>query len=299
MVTHSGIEAFLAICRCKSLTRAAEELFICQSSLSTRLKNLEREMGTTLFLRRKGQREIVLTESGKEFYEIALAYEKVTNRIEKMRVVHEKKLRVSSLNSLGAYILPESYELFMEKHPDVVLEIQDQEFDEACRSVLQGRTDLAFNTDNSVPERMAAMPVFSEDFTLICSEKSDYPERVSPHMLSVKNEVYIDWYKGFGAFHASVLGDETPQLCVNIMSQLEIFVEKPNNWAFVPVSVARGLVQKADIRILKTDLCLPKRTVYCLHSTEGELEEHYIQFLKCLRKILLMNSEIICLLPQL
>ena len=114
MVTPSEIEAFLAICRWRSISRAAESLFICQSSLSARLKKLETELGTSLFIRKKGQREIFLTKSGKDFYEIALSFEKVMRSIEKMQEQH-KKLRISSVNSLGAYIMPECYGLFLEK----------------------------------------------------------------------------------------------------------------------------------------------------------------------------------------
>lgn len=299
MVSHSGVEAFLTICRAKSISRAAEELFVSQSSLSVRLRTLENELGTTLLLRKKGQREIALTKSGKEFYEIALDYEKVINRIERMRKQHEKKLNVSSVNSLGTYILPECYELFMEKHPDVSLEIQEQEFREACKSILQGRTDLAFNTSKNVPDRLGAMPAFSEDCVLICSEKSAYPETVSAHMLNIKNEIYVNWYNGFDAFHASVFGNDSPQLRLDMMSQLEMFIKKPNAWAIVPASVAQGLAQSAGICILKTDFALPKRVVYCIHSAEYEMEEHSILFLKCLKEILLQKQEAVCLLPQL
>lgn len=296
MITPSGIEAFLAICHAGSISRAADNLFVCQSALSVRLKTLERELGTTLFVRKKGHREITLTKSGKEFYDIALAYEQVMIRIDKMRRDHQKKLSISSLNSLGAYILPESYELFMEKYPHMGLEIQDYEFSEACRSILQGRTDLSFNTGNAVPERIVAMPVFSEDFKLICSRKSNYPEVVSAQMLNVKNEVYVNWFNAFSEFHLSVFGSESPQLRLDIMSQLKIFVEKPNNWAIVPVSVARGLEKNAAIQILETDFALPKRTVYCLYSAEYELEEPSVKFLQCLKEILGQKNEVECLL---
>ena len=296
MVNQNGIEAFLAVCRCKSISRAAEELFLSQSSLSVRIKSLENELGTALFLRKKGQREATLTATGKEFYEIALAYEKLMSRIEKLRRENHDKLRVSSLNSLGAYILPESYALFMEKYPQTGLVIQNYEFGEACKSILRGNTDLAFNTDNSVTDRITATPVFSEGFSLICSGKSTYPETVSADMLSVKNEIYVDWYREFDAYHASIFGDEPPQLCLDMMSQLKIFVEKPNNWAIVPTSVARGLVQNADIRILNAAFALPERTVYCLHSAEEELNTYGRMFLQCLRDILEERKEVVCLL---
>lgn len=296
MITQNGIEAFLAICRLRSISRAAEELFLSQSSLSVRIKTLENELGTTLFVRKKGQREVALTTTGKEFYEIALAYEKLMDRVEKLRRVHHEKLRVSSLNSLGAYILPESYTLFMEKHPEMGLVIQDYEFGQACKSILRGNTDLAFNTSNSVTDRITAMPVFSEGFCLICSRKSTYPETVSADMLSVKNEVYVDWYGGFDEYHTSVFGDEPPQLCLDMMSQLKIFVEKPQNWAIVPTSVARGLVQNSDIRIVKAAFDLPERTVYCLYSAEEELNAYSRMFLQCLAAILRQKKEVVCLL---
>lgn len=296
MITHNGIEAFLAICRLKSISRAAEELFLSQSSLSVRIKTLENELGTTLFLRKKGQREIVLTQTGKEFYDIAMAYEKVMGRIEKIRRDHHEKLRVSSLNSLATYILPESYALFVERYPETGLVIQDLEFHEACKGILRGDTDLAFNADNSVPAKITARPVLSEEFSLICSNKSSYPDTVSADMLNVKNEVYVEWYSGFGKFHALVFGDELPPLCLDLVSQIKIFMEKPNSWAFAPASVVRGLARNSDIRVLKTTFELPKRTVYCLHLAGEELNKHCVAFLKCLAEVLEQKQEIVCLL---
>ena len=64
-MTQTGIACFLAICRYKTITRAAEMLYITQSSLSMRLKNLEAELGGALFFRKKGSREMILTAAGK------------------------------------------------------------------------------------------------------------------------------------------------------------------------------------------------------------------------------------------
>lgn len=295
MVTPSGIEAFLAIYRWRSISRAAEALFICQSSLSARLINLEKELGTSLFIRKKGQREIFLTQSGKDFYEIALSYEKVMQSIEKMQDLH-KTLNISSVNSLGAYIMPECCSLFMEQHPDVKLVIQEYEFPEACKSILRRNTDLAFNIDSNVPESIASIPVFSERFVLICSQNDHYPDYVRADMLNVKNEVYVNWYTGFENFHTSVFGKNAPQLQLDIMAQLKIFVEKPNNWAIVPISVARGLQKVSAIRTLQADFPLPERTVYCLHAKEQQLEPLSVLFLQCLRQILSRTEDVKCLL---
>ncbi len=297
MITQSGIEAFLAICRKKNITKAAESLFICQSSLSVRLKSLECELGTTLFLRQKGQREIILTQSGKEFYKIATEYEQVMNKIDNMRLSQRKKLVISSINSLGSYILPEGYEQFLYKNPDIELIIQDYDFNEACKNILQGTTDIAFNTDNTVSDKISALPIFFEPFTIICSKSSQYPQSVCIKDLSVKNEVFVDWFNGFEAWHQSTFGEEHfPQIRLNIMSQLKLFVKKRENWAIVPISVALGLLESPDIKILNATFPLPERTVYCLYSSEKGITENHLRFLECLDTVISSRKEIRSLL---
>ncbi|MFD2880212.1 LysR family transcriptional regulator [Paenibacillus rhizoplanae] len=49
-----GIEAFLAIVRTGSISKAAELLHLSQATVSYRLKTLEQEMGGLLVERRKG-----------------------------------------------------------------------------------------------------------------------------------------------------------------------------------------------------------------------------------------------------
>ncbi|HCI1515320.1 TPA: LysR family transcriptional regulator, partial [Enterococcus faecium] len=54
---------FLAVAREKNISRAAKSLHITQPTLSKQLKDLEEELGVTLFTR--GSREIQLTDSGR------------------------------------------------------------------------------------------------------------------------------------------------------------------------------------------------------------------------------------------
>lgn len=56
---------FLAIAREQSIVRAAESLHLSQPTLSTQIKNLEKELGKQLFIRgTKGTRKVTLTEEG-------------------------------------------------------------------------------------------------------------------------------------------------------------------------------------------------------------------------------------------
>ena len=55
-------------------TRAAEDLFIAQPTLSVAIKRMEKELGIKLFQRSDGSTRIELTEMGKAYHEyVALA----------------------------------------------------------------------------------------------------------------------------------------------------------------------------------------------------------------------------------
>ena len=111
-MTNAEIYAFIAIHEEMNISKAAEKLFISQSSLSTRIKILERELGYQLFFRGKGQRKLTLTSEGEEFSKLALEYKEI---VEKMFDIGGKRhiLRVSSVDSLGIFILTSVYERFM------------------------------------------------------------------------------------------------------------------------------------------------------------------------------------------
>ncbi|MFR2966653.1 MAG: LysR family transcriptional regulator [Anaerovoracaceae bacterium] len=63
-MTNAEIYAFIAIHEEMNISKAAEKLFISQSSLSTRIKILERELGYQLFFRGKGQRKLTPSDRG-------------------------------------------------------------------------------------------------------------------------------------------------------------------------------------------------------------------------------------------
>ena len=60
------LEYFLAVSKAKSFTRAAEQLYISQPSVTSAIKKLEEELGLVLFDRSK--RQVELTNEGEIFY---------------------------------------------------------------------------------------------------------------------------------------------------------------------------------------------------------------------------------------
>jgi len=287
-MTTAEIQAFLAIAKYKNITRAAETLFISQSSLSTRLKTLERELNCTLFLRRKGQKEINLTESGEKFLPLAHEYANLLSRMMELSEIKQQcLLRVASINSLGTYLLSSIYDGFLEKHPNVNLQIQDTETPGAYKSLKNNHTDIAFTGDTQDDKSVSVIPMFSEPMVFICSEESSYPDEVNISDLSTNQEVYINWTDTFERWHASVFTSSSlPQIRVSIMPQIHYFITHKNMWAFVPLSAAKWLTQMGGVRQCSTNIAIPPRTINCLCLAEKTADPHINLFLQYMRAYL-------------
>lgn len=291
-MTILEIECFLAICEHKTATQAAEALYITQPSLSSRLKTLELELGGELFIRKKGSREMILTTAGKEFYKLALQYEELIRQMYDVFNKQPVSIRVSSLNSLDTFLLPQVYELFLQKHPEIQLEIQDMERTLASRSIHTGDTDIAFTTGKSNDKTLKQTLVFCEPMVLVCSSDLNYDTPVSYEQLVGSQELCVEWSGDFTKWHNDTFGDKYPKLTVAIMAHLKQFMKSKSCWAIVPVSVAEGLEQDNNIKRVETEFKLPKREVSILTALGSENNTAIKCFYDCLKDMLSKYPEI-------
>ena len=288
-MTQTGIACFLAICRYKTITRAAEMLYITQSSLSMRLKNLETELGGALFFRKKGSREMILTAAGKEFYALAVQYTALEEEMKKVCKKQPTNFRIAFFNSLGTYLLPEVFEL------QIRLELQDMELDAAEKSIQNGTTDLCFTAGKTTDEHLLQKPVFREPMVLLCGKTMNLKEPVSPDRLPANREICVDWCSSFSHWHKEVFPKANPQITLSLMSHLQQFLRSGTSWAFVPVSVAEELLKTDNLEILQTTFDLPYREISIL--TTAELPAPIVDsFCDCLRETLALHPHIQSLL---
>ena len=291
-LTNLEIECFLAICEHKTLSRAAESLYITQPSLSSRLKTLERELGGKLLVRQKGSREITLTNAGKEFYQLALQYQELINQMYGVCSKTTARLQISSLNSLDTFLFPQVYDLFLQKHPEIELEIQNMELAVASPNIHKGDTDIAFTTGKTNDKGLKQTLVFCEPMVIVCNKNIKALNGVSAQYLQNFQEVFVDWSSAYTKWHNDTIHNTHPKLTVAIMSHIKQFISHKECWAIVPISVAHGLLQDKNIKILNTDFNLPYREVSIVTSAKEENNLPVKYFLNCLKEIVLKYPEI-------
>ena len=96
-----SIDYVIAVAECRSISQAAEMLYISQPSLSRYLSNLENELGVNLFVRTLNGTE--LTEAGKIYLEYAkeikLLRSTMDSKIKALKREKKKRIRDVKWNS--------------------------------------------------------------------------------------------------------------------------------------------------------------------------------------------------------
>ncbi|HCE9701321.1 TPA: LysR family transcriptional regulator [Pseudomonas aeruginosa] len=119
----SSLEIFRAVAHGASVTRAAQQLQRAQSNVTTRIRQLEEDLGVELFLR-DGKR-MSLTERGSEF--LAYAEQLLALADEARQSMHPTepggRLRLGSMESTAASRLPALLASYHKACPRVALEV--------------------------------------------------------------------------------------------------------------------------------------------------------------------------------
>lgn len=114
-MTLTQLSYFCAVCRTHSITRAAETLFVSQPTISTALRDLEKEFHCRLFIH--GKNRISLTDEGADFYDEA---QRILKETEKLKIrfdrrESERPLRIGIPPILSTICIPELTDRFEEE----------------------------------------------------------------------------------------------------------------------------------------------------------------------------------------
>lgn len=170
------LKAFIAVAENRSFSIAAERVFVTQPAISKRIATLESQLGTALFDRIG--RQIQLTEAGRALLPRA---QKIINEVEDSRraianLSHkvEGKLRIGTSHHIGLHRLPSVLRQYIQRYPDVELDLRFMDSEEACRAVERGELELGIVTLPLTPnEHLKLRPVWEDRLQLITGR--DHP----------------------------------------------------------------------------------------------------------------------------
>ena len=141
MMDTKIIEYVIAIAEEKSLSKAAEKLYITQPALSQRLKKLEEELGTALFIRDNAG--LSITDAGRIYINgcrsVLQIKQEALQTLTGMNRRNRDLLRFGCATSVALECIP----AFREKYPDIELIPQRCTTPAAKDALVMGQMDIA------------------------------------------------------------------------------------------------------------------------------------------------------------
>ena len=138
---YKQIETFLQVIRDQNMTKAADKLYITQSTVSYRLKTLEEELGFSLVERKKGTAQVTITDAGTKFVSLAEEWMNLYARTQEFcRKQTVIRLRIAAPDSIH-YIYSERYKRLREDNT-VKLSLVTANSDQVVSMIRSGQAAL-------------------------------------------------------------------------------------------------------------------------------------------------------------
>lgn len=263
-----GIEAFLSIVRNQSLTRAAEELHLAQSTISHRLKQLEQEMGVTLIERGKGIKEICLTPTGEEFLQIAERWHALARETQILQSQGPKlALSLGTVESLNTFVFPSLYQLLSAHVPAIKLEIRTQHSLELYEQVDRKQIDVAFALRETTLPGVRVEKLFSAPMVVLRSNQTNcFAQGVlRPEELDPGDELYVSWGPDFQSWHDRLWDPLClPRIRLDSAPLIFDLMRDAKAWAVVPMWVARTAMKQPRFSLHRLTEAPPDMICYKL-----------------------------------
>ncbi|MEO1161241.1 MAG: LysR substrate-binding domain-containing protein [Pseudomonadota bacterium] len=165
----ASLEVFQAVVRHGGVSKAAAQLNRVQSSVSTRIRQLEDQLGEPLFLR--DNKRMTLTDAGRNL--LPYAERMLTLAREAADAVKTKELSgtfcIGTMESTAAARLPNVLSRFHTMHPDVSVRLTTATAGALHNSLSNEEIDVAFIAEPVTSTGFQTLPVFTEQLCLVAA----------------------------------------------------------------------------------------------------------------------------------
>ncbi|MDH5765336.1 MAG: LysR family transcriptional regulator [Gammaproteobacteria bacterium] len=240
------LKAFLEVYRSRHFGRAARNLFISQSAVSARIRQLEEELGTRLFTRDRNN--IELTAAGERFLLYAENILTSWNRARQEIAIPEgidTFLSVAALPSIWDIFLEDWLSWVHQTDTSTALQADVMRTDSLMRNIMDGTLDLGFVFDPPRTPQILVKELLPVPLIMVSSENN-----VSAEQAVDKNYIFVDWGTSFGMIHARQYPDIRPASLRAGVGRLALgFLNNCGGAAYLPEAMVKQQLGKSLFQV--------------------------------------------------
>lgn len=143
-ISYETYRIFYYVAREGSISAAANHLLISQPAVTWQIKQLEEQLGLTLFIRTK--KGVTLTDEGKIFYEYIKkgveSFINGENALTNMKNLDYGIIRIGASATVSKHVLMPKLELFHEQYPNIEIKIVNNLTENLIKELRNGNLDM-------------------------------------------------------------------------------------------------------------------------------------------------------------
>ncbi len=280
----------------KSMTAAAQKLFLTQPAVSQQVRQLEEYLGVDLLVR--GVRKIQPTPQGTLLFDYA---QRVIRLVKETEVAIQTMggevsgpLRVATLNSLGLHLLGSIFSLFLKNNKNVKLELEYQKGGDLIKNIGKGDYDIvllpnAVNEYGEDPEDCEKLPISRDEMWLVTSNSDAVPNTIN--LRDFPNHPVVTLTGEYPGFENTLLkalkkiGDKVnPVFSSSNVGTVKRIIESGIGWGFLPSHSIKKQVQTGRLKRVQVEDFKYEYDLVCyINKTKSNMKSAQV-FLKALEQ---------------
>lgn len=165
MISPQQIAYVLAVYETGSISRAAEQCFVTQPTLSMQLKKAEEVLGHLIFHRDTNSME--LTDFGKSLIPLLQQIQGDFGAIDRIRQIYsgtyKERLRIGVIPTVAAYLLLDNFQEWQTLLPTTQVFVEELKTEELIEALDQRKVDLAILAGPLNQHNYRITPMFTEE----------------------------------------------------------------------------------------------------------------------------------------
>ena len=271
---------FFYVCEFKSITKAANYLYLTQPAISKQIKQLETKLGQKLIT--KSKHGIEITEIGQKLYNDIKDSIEILNSIESKFQRSESKYEITIKIIAGHLttknVLLNTIAKMNKSHPTIKFEIMTYPYEEAIKKLHQGESDLiicCLEEVQEVPTNISIKKLIDIHDVLVVGKelKKEIPSKI--------NILDLDKYPIIGKTEFSVVKSFIEKYFEDNNKVFIPTYQLKNNWLieeYVKRNLGIGVLTKEYIEkelqeevlnVIDTDIPLPSKELACAYRNNS------------------------------
>lgn len=236
--------AFEAIVRTGTVHAAAESLFLTQTAVTQRLRNLEQKLKTTLFIRTR--RGMLLTAEGEQLHRYCLRVTEMGNtvlgNIQGVGIISNVRIKITGPTSIMRTRIIPQCQLVMKLFPKLHMSFLVDDSPDISQHLKSGAFDLVIIRPEQVAQEMESKLLSPEHYLLVCSAKWKHRQLSD----IIQNEKIIDF-------------DQTDQMTFNYLNKYALLegVQSERHFVNNTESIAQLFIAEFGYGVLTREFAEP------------------------------------------